>query len=280
MSQEASTKLSSTDTTARSLLRGVGRAAIWTTLGLLLLRGVLADQPGGGPSGPRAATGVDPKSAAFAVRFARAYLADPKPQTLSPFLAEGAKVGFGRPPRPGGADLLQAEVSESIELGGGRSVLTVACEFRDARVLFLAVPIVRSRAGEVAALGAPSIVAAPGVAGVDSEERPQSLAGPDAQAIGALVSKFLPAYVAARDGHSLSYLLAPGAAVAPLAGAVRLLGITSVRQLGSGEGRRRSALVAARVSDPASGAVYPVVYRLDLERSARWYVKAVAGASV
>ena len=280
MRREVGTKIVSADSSVRSVLRGVGRVAIWTTLGLLLIRGILADQPASAPARGRGSASVDLGSAAFAMRFARAYLADPSPQALAPFLAEGARVGFGRAPRAGAVDLAQAEVSASKELGDGRSVLTVACEFRDARTLYLAVPIVRSKAGGVAALGAPSIVAAPGVAGVDSGERPQPLAGPDATAIWELVAKFLPEYVSAREGRSLSYLLAPGAAVAPLAGTVRLLGITGARQLGSAEGSRRTVLAAARVSDPASGAAYPVEYRLDLvRRDGRWYVKALAGDS-
>jgi len=276
---EVSTKVRSTNSSVRSLLRGTGRVAIWTVLGLLLIRGVLAE-PSAVPQAPnRATVSVDPKSAAFAVRFARTYLADPTATAFSPFVVEGVSVGTGTPPEAGSADVAQAEVSESRDLGGGRAVLTVACELRDARTLYLAVPIVRSEAGEVAALGAPSIVAAPGAAGVDSNERPQPLAGPDAGAIQALVSKFLPEYVSASDGGSLSYLLAPGAVVQPLGGAVRLEGVTGVTQLGSGEGPRRAVLAAARVGDPASGATYPLVYRLELVKHGRWYLESVEGAA-
>jgi Conjugative transposon protein TcpC len=276
---EVSTKVRSTNSSVRSLLRGTGRVAIWTVLGLLLIRGVLAE-PSAAPQAPnRATVGVDPKSAAFAVRFARTYLADPTAAALSPFVAEGVSVGTGRPPEAGSADVAQAEVSESRDLGGGRAVLTVACELRDARVLYLAVPIVRSEAGEVAALGAPSIVAAPGAAGADSNERPQPLAGSDAGAIQALVSKFLPEYVSASDGGSLSYLLAPGTVVQPLGGAVQLARITGVTQLDSGEGPRRTVLVAARVGDPTSGATYPVAYRLELVKHGRWYLESVEGAA-
>ena len=279
MRHEVSTKGRSTNPSVRSLLRGTGRVAIWTVLGLLLIRGVLAEPSAAPPAPNRAAVGVDPKSAAFAVRFARTYLADPTAAALAPFVAEGVSVGTGSPPEAGSADVAQAEVSESRDLGGGRAVLTVACELRDARTLYLAVPIVRSEAGEVAALGAPSIVAAPGGAGADSNERPQPVAGADADSIQALVSKFLPEYVAASEGSSLSYLLAPGAVVQPLGGAVQLEGVTGVTQLGSGEGPRRAALAAARVSDPASGVTYPVVYRLELVKHGRWYVESVEGAA-
>jgi len=248
-------------------------------LGLLLVRGIEAG-PDATPSavaGPSAA--VDSARSAFAVLFARSYLADPSAAALAPFLAEGVRVGTGTPPKKGAVDVTQAEVSGVEEFGAGRAVLTVACELRDSRTLYLAVPIVRSGAGEVAALGAPSIVAAPGATGVDSNEQPQAVAGSDAGAIERLVAKFLPEYGSAGDPGSLSYFLAPGASVMPLAGAVQFQAVTGVSQLGSGEGPRRSVIAAARVSDPPSGAVYPVAYRLALVRQGgRWYVEAVEGA--
>jgi len=276
---EVSTKVRSNNSSVRSLLRGTGRVAIWTVLGLLLIRGVLAEPAAPPPPSSKPSAAGDPVSSAFAVRFARTYLADPSASVLAPFLAEGVRVGTGNPPETESADVAQAEVSDVKDLGDGRAVLTVACELRDARTLYLAVPIVRSEAGEVAALGAPSIVAAPGGAGADSNERPQSLVGPDAGAIQALVAKFLPEYLSATDGGALSYLLAPGAIIQPLGGVVQLDGITGVTQLGSGEGAQRSVLVAARVSDSASGAIYPVVYRLELVKGGRWYVDVVEGAA-
>lgn len=278
MRQEASTKVRSSNSSVRSLLRGTGRVAIWTVLGLLLIRGVLAE-PTSTPPAPVEPTEADPASSAFAVRFARTYLADPTTTALVPFLAEGVSVAGGIPPEAEAAEVAQAEVSAVRDFGDGHAVLTVACELRDARTLYLAVPIVRPEAGEVAALGAPSIVAAPGGTGADSNERPQIVAGSDAGAIQALVEKFLPEYLSAGDGGSLSYLLAPGAVVQPLGGAVELQGITGVEQLGSGEGPRRSVLASARVSDPASGALYPVTYRLQLVKGGRWYVDAVEGAA-
>jgi len=276
---EVSNKVRSSNSSVRSLLRGTGRVAIWTVLGLLLIRGIVAEPTATPPIAAEPSAAVDPPSSAFAVRFARAYLADPSGAALAPFLAEGARVGTGTPPQSEAADVAQAEVSGVRDLGGGRAVLTVACELRDARTLYLAVPIVRSEAGEVAALGAPSIVAAPGEPGADSIERPQAIAGSDAGAIQGLVGKFLPEYLAASDAGALSYFLAAGAAVEPLGGSVRFQAITGISQLGSGEGPSRSVLAGARVSDPASGAVYPVAYRLELvKRGGRWYVEAVEGA--
>ena len=262
-------------------LRAVGRLAIWIVVGLLLIRGLGAVLEPPQTSVPLARAGsalADPGSSALAVRFARAYLSDPSPRALAPFLAEGARVGRGRAPAGRGSGVAQAEVSGVQDLGGGRAVLTVACELRDARTLYLAVPISRSRAGEVAVPGAPWVVAAPSVAGV-AAERPRPIAGPDANAIGALVEKFVPAYLAARKAGDLAYLLAPRAAVTPLAGSLELVGAPgAAAQLGRGEGRRRTVVAAGRFRDPVSGAVYRLAYRLELIRRDRWYVRALEGA--
>ena len=280
MRQRAGNKAGS-GSSVRLLLGRIGRVAIWTVLALVLLRGlgvVLSTPEPGASLAGRASGRTEEESAAFAVHFARTYLTDPSAQALRPFLPEGVRVANGRPPASGTSQVAQAEVSSTEELGGGRAVLTVACELRDARTLYLAVPIVRAGAGEVAALGAPSIVAAPGVAGAVSE-RPQPLAGPDAGPIQALVAKFLPEYVASSEAPDLSYFLAPEVTVEPLGGALRFLEVSGVTQLGSGEGSKRVVLAAARVTDPESGATYPLSYRLELVKGARWYVEAVQGAS-
>lgn len=258
-------------------LRGAGRVALWALVGLLLVRGVLATAAGPraeAPAAPRE-SGAAQAETAFAIRFARAYLDDPTSPALGGYLAEGASIGVARAPRSSGG-VIQAEVSATEELGGGRKVLTVACELRDSRTLFLAVPIARSEAGEVAAMGAPWFVAAPGAAGVPGD-RPRPPAGEDAGEIAALVRRFLPAYVESRSAGDLSYFLAPGSAVEPLGGELRFISMAAVGQLGSGEGRRRTVLARVRVEDPASRALYPLAYRLDLLRGARWYVVGVQG---
>jgi hypothetical protein len=272
-------------TSTGSLLRGVGRVALWAAVALLMVRGGGAIIAGPSSSHKVSTDGsgaVDPASAAFAIRFARTYLDDPSTQALAPFLAEGVSLPSGRPPREAGAEVVQAELSKSDELGDGEEVLTVACELRDSRTLYLAVPIARSRAGEVAALGAPSIVAAPGTAAGADADRSQPLAGGQASAIDSLVSKFLPTYLASTQAEDLSYLLAPGALIQPLGGAVVPKAVGEVNQLGNGEGPRRTVLASVRVSDPVDGGTYPLVYRLEVERrgaDGRWYVSALEGVS-
>lgn len=262
----------------RSLLPPVGRVAIWVVLALLLVRGVgavLAQPQESAPAGDAVRSAGDQASAALAVGFARTYLGNPSQRALAPFLAEGARVGGGH--SPGGAGVAQAEVGATQRLGGGRTVLTVACELRDGRALYLAVPISRSGAGEVAVTGAPWMVAAPSTAGVVAA-RPRPLAGPEAGAIRALAAKFLPAYLSARSARDLSYLLAPGASVTPLAGELEPVGSAgSVAQLGDGEGRQRAVVVTGRFRDAAAGTVYRLAYRLRVVRRNRWYVEAVEG---
>jgi hypothetical protein len=247
---------------------------------LLLVRGagsLLSSSTEEGPIRAGDEAGPGKGAEVTAAGFARAWLEDPDPPVLSAYLAGGAHLGRGTAPTEAG-QVAQVDVVRSTKLGGGRWVLTVSCELRDARTLYLAVPIVRPGAGEAAVMGVPSIVAVPATAGADPE-RPRPVAGPDAGVIDELVAKFVPAYLSGGSSKGLSYLLAPGSVVVPLAGQLELVSAGHVEQLGDGEGPRRELIAAARVRDPASGATYPTAYRLRVqERSGRWYVAAVEGA--
>jgi hypothetical protein len=263
--------------TARAAVRSAGRVALWVVLGLLFLRGIGSAVSGPGSSEPAArAQGarVDPATSSFAVRFARAYLSGSSPQELAPLLAPGVPTpGAG----PSGVSVDQAEVAGIEALDGGQAIITVACELGDARTLYLAVPIVRASADEVAASGAPAVVAGPAGVGEDVEA-PQPLAGPDASAIGDLVRRFLPAYFSASSPEDLSYLVAPGSGVVPPGYGLEPVGAPDAKQLGSGEGPRRTVLATVRVHDPLSGASFRLTYRLEVVRQGRWYVSGVEGA--
>jgi Conjugative transposon protein TcpC len=262
-----------------SVLRAVGRVALWAVVGLLLLRGVsgvLTEPRQDGSATSDRSSATDPATAAFAVRFARAYLTDASSQALAPYLAPGASApATGRTGTV--AQVEQAEVAAVRDLGDRRAIVTVACELDDARTLYLAVPIVREGAAEVAALGVPALVAGPAGVGAGVEP-PRPLAGPDAEAIAELMRRFLPVYLSASSPGDLSYLLAPDAAVTPPGGDFELVAVASVKQVGSGEGARRTVVATARVRDAASGAVVPFAYRLGLVRRDRWYVERVEGA--
>jgi Conjugative transposon protein TcpC len=262
-----------------SVLRVAGRLALWALVGLLLLRGLA-----GVLSEPQPATSVaadrdhfnDPATAAFAVRFARTYLSEPTPGALAPYLAPGASapthIGSGA-----GASVEQAEVAGIRDLGGGEAIVTVACTLDDARTLYLAVPIVREDAAEVAAQGVPAIVAGPAGVG-EGVEAPRPLAGSNAEEIAELVRRFLSVYLSAGGPGDLAYLLAPSATVTPPGAGLELVAVTSVKQLGDGEGGQPTAVAAVRVRDAATGTIYPLDYRLQLVRRDRWYVEAVEGA--
>jgi hypothetical protein len=252
--------------------------ALWTLVALLLTKGgaaVLAGPPkqvvGAAPS-----AAAEPAASAFAVRFARTYLSSSS-RELTPLLAPG--VGEEVAPGATGTDgpVEQVAVAGARDLGGGQAIVTVACELGGNRTLYLAVPIVREGAGEVAALGAPAVVAGP--AGVArSAARPQPLAGPSGAAIADLARRFLPAYLSANEPGDLSYLLAPGARVTPLGGALRLLAVGAVEQEGNGEGPRRTVIATARVREPSGAATLRLAYRIEVVRRGRWYVDGVEGA--
>lgn len=264
--------------TVGATLRTAGRVALWAVVGLLLLRGagsVFAEPASEESSAAGSNRSVDPAASAFAVRFARLYLGDPGSPELASLFAPGAAPASSS--KGSGDPVAQAEVAGLRDLGDGQSVVTVACQLDDGRVLYLAVPIARASAGEVAAAGAPAIVAGPAVAGA-SIESPRPLAGDEAPAIADLVRRFLPAYFSAASAADLSYLLAPGAEVTPTPSGLDLVGVETVKQVGSGEGARRSVIAAVRVHDPRSGTVYALAYRLSLSRRGRWYVARVEGA--
>lgn len=263
--------------TVGGALRAAGRLALWALVALLLVEGVSGvlstppqtrDEVGRGEGG-------DPATSAFAVRFTRTYLSGASPQELAPLLAPGVEAAGAA-----GGDLgvEQAEVAAIQDLGGGEAIATVATELGDARTLFLAVPIVRASAGEVAAAGVPALVAGPAGVG-EPVEAPQPLAGPDAGAIVGLVDRFLPVYLSASSAEELAYLLAPRAQVNPPGGGIEVDDVASVKQLGQGEGPSRLVLAQARVSDTVSGASFGLAYRLRVVRNeGRWYIERVEGA--
>lgn len=263
--------------TTRSAVRAAGRLALWALVAMLLVRGlasVVSDPQRA--SHAAASAGVDPATSAFAVRFARGYLSGSDAASLTPLLAPGVHIPSAAP-SSGKVEIEQAEVA-GVEKGReGQAVVTVACELADARTLYVAVPIVRASAGEVAAVGVPAVVAGP--AGVGGEIEPaQALAGPDASAISELVDRFLPAYFSAASPGDLSYLVAPGSVVVPPGNGLEFGGLSSVKQFGDGEGARRAVVATARVRDSVSGETFQFSYRLQLVRQGRWYVSQVEGA--
>ncbi|HXV04469.1 MAG TPA: conjugal transfer protein [Solirubrobacterales bacterium] len=260
-------------------LRAVGRTALWAAVALLLVRGTATVLTGPRQAGEASgAQGVlaDPAAGSLAVRFARAYL-EGSSRELAPLLAPGAKAPAAAVAAGAGGQIEGAWVVGARELGPGQAIVTVACQLQGGRTLYVAVPIVREGAGEVAASGAPAVVAGPaGVRAAVAQPRP--LAGPGAAEIATLARRFLAAYLSAESPGDFSYLVAPGASVTPPGGGLELLGVEGVGQSEEGEGPTRTVIASARVRDPASGATYRLAYRLEVVRQGRWYVQGIEGA--
>jgi hypothetical protein len=259
-------------------LRTVGRVALWAVVALFLIRGagsvLTGNTEGSAQEKVQADHSTNEAVTAFAVRYARAYLADSSPQSLTAFLAPGATVPSGGGPAPESDRVAQAEATAFKANGDGREIVTVACELVNGQVSYLAVPTVRDRAGGVAAVGAPAFVAAPGIRRSDIDpEQSQPIPGADAGAVRQLAERFTETYLSGTSAADLEYLTAPDSSIAPLGG-FQPVGRVSVRQLDSPAGR---VVTAAVKGESASGTVYPLTYRLLLEKRDRWYVAAIEG---
>jgi hypothetical protein len=257
---------------------------LWIFIGLVLIRG-LGDLLAGGqeqaaaPGPSSAAAFPGERERAFAAGFARVYVERPSARALGPYLAPALAEQLG----PGGgrsrARVAQAMPAGERALRSGRALITVACQLAGEarRVLYVAVPVARDAAGGLAVFGLPSLVASPPAGEVDAEAA-EPIAGGEAAAIRRLAERFLAAYLSGSGGGDLAYLLAPGAAIAPVEGGLRLVELTDVGQLGEASGARRTLIAQAGVRDPAAGVSYPAAYRLQVVRRDRWYVSGVQGA--
>lgn len=262
-------------------LRSLGRVALWAVVVLLLIHGAVSlvqTEPGSGGVLPARSAAGDGSEAvdAFAVGFVRAYLADPSPEALAAFVAPDVTVASGGEAAPAGERVAQAEVTNTQRIAPNRAVVTVWCELLTGRVVYLAVPTARDSTGGVAALGPPAFVSAPRMGRVEAEaERSQPIQGADAKEIRELVGRFTESYLSSTEPGGLKYLTPPGSAIAPLGG-FEPVGAVAVRQLGDHAGTGRTVVAAVRARG-ARGVIYPLAYRLTLERRDRWYVTAVEG---
>lgn len=259
--------------------RVLGRLALWALVALIFVRGLGAifESPTPEPDRSASSSGrsVDDATAAFAVRFARSFLADPSKGSLAPFFPPSAPPPAGASSPGGGREVAQAEVSAVEPIDPARSIVTVTCEMVGGGTHNLAVPIVRDPEGRVAAAGVPYPVSGPPVAD-EGYEKPAPLAGDDAGAIQNLVAKFTATYVGAVDGTELFYLVAPGVTVAPLGGSFKAEAPVKVSVLDETEGQL-TVLASTRLTEVATGIKYPVGYRLSLVERDRWYVAGIEG---
>ncbi len=266
---------------------------LWAAVAVIFIRGIGAvlSSPvrpqAPVSSAPAAMTlAADQGAQAFAVGFARVYLSfGPRGQAewaraVAPFLASGLsdRAAAVLPAKGPGQQVAQATVARVASLGGTRALITVACSFTDPTrpARYLSVPVTRDQGGGLSVFDLPSL-SAPQPAGSVAFAEPPPLSGPDASEIQQLVGRFLGAYLSGQDPSGLAYLLAPGASVPPLGGGLALVSLDSVGQDEPPTGASASVDAAVHVRDAASGATYPLRYRLSLVHRDRWYVSAVEG---
>ncbi len=261
-------------------LRSAGRVALWIAVGLVLIRGVgsIVSEPAS-PAGRASAEPrfPDAEARAFAVRFASAYL-DPPPGGLGRYLTDGlSDQAAVTPPRGPGAKVAWATVAREASLGDSRALVTVAVLTDAGTSRYVTVPVARDERGGLVVSALPSFSPPPSRA-VARGEDVEPLTGPGAEAVGDLAERFLRPYLSGGDSDALGYLLAPGAAVAPMPGGLAVVSFDGVDQIAAtATARRRSVLATVTVRDRETGAVYPLGYRLEVAKHDRWHVAEIAG---
>jgi hypothetical protein len=279
--------------TPGGLLKGLGRVALWSVVVLLLLRGaadLLAVEPTA-PATPApraaAATWPDDEARAFAVAFARAYLGwSPR----RPAEYERGLRGFVSPELAGSLvpelagrgreqTVQTAAVARTARVGADRALVTVAATVDAERpaTRYLTVPVARDAGGGLVVYDLPSFAAPPAGAQIPAPEV-EPLTGVDRAAIEDVLARFFRAYLGG-DAGELAYLMPAGVRIGALEQPHRLDGLVSIAQLGQPARDGRDVLATVRARDEATGAVYPLRYRVRLVRRDRWYVAAVNNAT-
>ena len=226
-----------------------------------------------------AGTAADQASTALAVRFARTYVEHPSPGALAPFLAEGARVGGGRQGAGVASRVAQAEVRRDSKTWRrpGDPHRRLRAPRRAHRFISPSRSPARGRERWRlrARPGWSRRRARPG----SPPSGPGRSPAPTPRAIRSLVDEVHARLPRGALGPGTSPTCwRPGASVVPLAGSLELLGAPgAVSQLGDGEGARRTVVVACRLRDPSSRAVYRLAYRLGVIKRNRWYVESVEG---
>lgn len=275
-------------------LRQVGRAALWACMALIFVRGISDVARGRGydakpPAAVAAAVpAADDDLRALAISFARAFLswrpgaAREHARRVAALVAPSARrdVAVQLPRRGPGESVAESTVARIRSLGPGRALVTVACIFDKpaGRVRLLTIPVAQDPRGGIAVEGPPALAPAPPPYD-GSAPATHPLTGADASVITDVVRRFMRGYLGGADPVALRYLVAQGAAIAPLRRGYSVVSIKRLSVAGTDAGSRRRLLVDVRVRDRASRAVYGLRYALAVARRDRWYVTAVDGGA-
>jgi hypothetical protein len=271
-------------------VRLIGRAVLWCTLGLLLLRGVgdvLSARPA--ESKPQPATSPvsswpDDEARAFAAGFTRAYLTfssddpDAYARAVEGFSAPGLRSSIvpQLPQHGDGQSVRDTVVARVSRLASDRALVTVAATVSaDGKVTtqFVTVPVARDAHGGLVVDDLPSFSPPPAAGGTDAPQR-DPLSGSGASEIQDVLEKFFADFLAGRSGD-LEYMLAPGARIGAVAQPHALLGLDSVVADGPAGANARWVIASVRARDEQTRATYSLGYRVRLVRTDRWLVSAI-----
>jgi hypothetical protein len=276
------------------LLRVVGRVALWCVVAILLLRGasdvMAVQEPAPVKREPQTvATGwPDDAARAFAVGFARAYLShEPKrpggyaralERFVAPELAASVLPQFD-PDSPEQV-VRDATVARAWRVDDGHALITVAATLEAERVStrYLTVPVARDSDGGLVVSDLPSFAPPPELGRDAKAAELEPLTGAARAEVEDVLSRFFEAFLAG-DSAQLEYLVPAGVRIAALEEPHELVAVSSIGQLGAGDGRERTVLALVRARDAGTGVVYGLRYRLRLVRGDRWYVAAVNQAT-
>ncbi len=275
--------------TPGALLKRLGRVLLWALVVVLLLRGLVAVLAPREPvtvvpsTRPASPAWPDDEARAFVADFARAYLSysprDPEAYVrglqafAAPELAGSIAPEFAED--AGRQAVSGVTVARTMELDDQHALVTVAVTVTGKTVgtRYLAVPVARDERGGLVVSDLPSFAAAPARASLDTATV-EPLANAERAGIEDVLSRFLGAYLAG-DARELEYLVPAGVRIGALGQRHELLDVVSLSQAAPPVGREREVLATVRARDVATRAVYPLRYRLRLERQDRWYVAAV-----
>jgi hypothetical protein len=259
---------------ARELPRHLLCAAAVAGLAASVRFAVAPPQPVRVAAAVRGTAAPDRAAEAYATLFARRYLtwnaAQPETNTqaLEPFLGSGMEPDAGlQMPATGEQRVEWVEVVQSREAAAGVQIYTLAAQTDSSGLVYLTVPVSRSRDGSLALAGYPAFVGAPA-------------AGP-AQPIGHLREVSNPPLATVVQRVLRNYLAASASDLeADLAGGARVslptvpLSLESMQRLDwAPEG---DAVLATVRAQDARGVQYTLAYELNVVRQqGRWEISAV-----
>lgn len=209
---------------------------------------------------------VDPAMESFAVRFARAYLsydparADAYDARVNAFVPGGMDDRAGRIPPSEPREVEWTQVAQNQEaLAGGRVIVVETQLSGEPGPVYLAVPVMRTTAGELQLTAYPSFVGAP--ASVPEAELPTREPLEDA-ALEDMATRVITNYLE-RQPENLAADLAPEAAVSLPAEALRVVRVEDAVWADGPESGAVLITVAAR--EPGGAGGYLLTYELGVD---------------